>query len=85
MSLSNLQKKKKSVLDHADKTLLPFSDTGSGVPLFSCTTVTSIPVGIASTSISLVFLIDNEIVKMFLKTMVRKKINKEELFDQYQK
>ena len=41
------------------------------------TNVVDIPVGIASASISLMFLISNEIVKMFLKTLGRIKINTE--------
>ena len=62
-----------TVLDYADKTFLPFSDIGSDVSLFSCTTVTSTPAGKVSASISLVFLVSSRIVKMFLKIMVRKK------------
>ena len=40
---------------------------------FSFTTVIGTLVGVASASIGLVFLITNGIVKIFLKTMVKKK------------
>ena len=62
-----------TVLDYTDKTLLVLSGTGSGVSLFSFTAVIGMSVGIASTSISLVFFVTNGIVKMFLKAMGRKK------------
>ena len=57
--------------------------TGSGVSLFSFTTVIGTPVGIVSVSLSLVFLITNGIVNMFLKTMGNKKnkhIRKKKLY-----
>ena len=46
---------------------------GSAVSLFSFSTVISALVGIASVSISLMFLVSNEIVKIFLKIKGRKK------------
>ena len=41
------------------------------------TTAICTPVGIASVSISTVFLISNGVIKIFLKTMRKKKINTE--------
>ena len=46
------------------------------VPLFSFNAVTSTPVEIVSSSINLLFLISNGIIKMFLKTMEYKKHKK---------
>ena len=68
--------------DYAGKTLLVSLAASSGVYLCSFTTVIGIPVGITRASISLVFLISNGIVRMFLKTMVRKKLSKERLLHQ---
>ena len=51
------------------------SGVSSRIFLFPFTTVIGAPVGIASTSISPVFLISSGIFKMFLKTMGRKEIN----------
>ena len=51
----------------------------SGVSPCSFTTIIGTPVGIASAGISLVFLISNGIVKIFLKTMGKKKVNTERL------
>ena len=61
-----------TVRDYTDNTLLVLSGTASGVSLLSFTTIIAMPVGIASTSISLVFLIINGIVKIFLKQWERK-------------
>ena len=58
-----------TVLNYADKSLLVFSGTGIIISLFSFTTITDISVGISSASISLVFLVTNGFVKLFLKTM----------------
>lgn len=69
-----------TVLDHADAILLVLSGTGIFVSVFSCTTVIGVPVGIASAGISLVFLVTNENVRMFLKTMVKKKETKKNCF-----
>ena len=66
-------------LDYADKTLIVLPGTSSGVSLCSFTSATSTPVRITSANISLVFLISNGIVKIFLKTMGRKRINLERL------
>ena len=62
-----------TAIDYADKSLLVLSGTSSGVFLCSFSTVIGMPVRIASASISLMFLISNAIVKMFLKTMGKKK------------
>ena len=58
-----------TVLNYADNSVLVFSGTGIIIYLFSFTTITDIPVGISSASISLVFLVTNGFVKLFLKTM----------------
>ena len=68
--------------DYAGTTLLVSLVASSGVSLCSFTTVIGTPVGITSDNISLVFLISNRIVTMFLKTMVRKKLSKERLLHQ---
>ena len=52
-------------LDYAGKALLVLSDAGSGVSLLSFTTIIGTPVGIASTSISVVFLVTNGMSKCF--------------------
>ena len=62
-----------TALDFVEKALVLLSGAGSGVSLFSCTTAIGTLVGVASASVSLVFLISNGIVKMFLKTMGRNK------------
>ena len=59
--------------NYAQKTVFILSGAGSGVSYFSFTAVFGTPIGIANAGISLVFLIINRIVKMFLKTMGRKK------------
>ena len=69
-----------TVPDYADKTLLVLSSASSGVSLCPLFTVIGTPVEIVSASISLVFLVNNGTVKMFLKTMVMKKINIDRLF-----
>ena len=51
------------------------SGVSSRIFLFLFTTVIGAPVGIASASISPVFLISSGVFKMFLKTMGRKEIN----------
>ena len=58
-----------SALDYGDKTLLVLAADSGGVSLCSFATVNDTSTGIVSASISLAFLISNEIVKMFLKTM----------------
>ena len=65
-------------LKYTDKTLLVLSDTSGAVSLFLFNAVIGTPVGIESASISLVFLINNAIVKMLLKT--KKKSEYEEWF-----
>lgn len=61
-----------TVVNYTDKILLVLPGASSGVFLFSSNPVIGTPVGIASTSISLVFLIGNRVVKMFLKIIGRK-------------
>ena len=72
-----------TALDYLDKTMFLFffflSGAGSGASLFSFDTVIGTLVSIASASISLLFLINNGIVKFILKTMERKKTNIERL------
>ena len=63
-----------TALDYAGKTLLLLSVASSGVFLHLFTTITGTPVGNKAASISLVFLISNEVIKMFLKTMNISKI-----------
>ena len=60
-------------IDYAYETLLVLSGAISSVSLCSFTTIIDAPIGIASASISTVFLISIEIVKMFLKTIGREK------------
>ena len=68
-------------LDYADMTLVVLSGASSDVSLCSFTTVFDTSVGLASelTIISPVFLLSNEIVKMFLETMGKKE-NKNQNF-----
>lgn len=71
-----------TALDYLDKTMFLFfflSGAGSGASLFSFDTAIGTLVSIASASISLLFLINNGIVKFILKTMERKKTNIERL------
>ena len=58
------------------------SGASSGVSLCSFTTIIDAPVGkaSASASVSIVFLVSNENVKMFLKTMGRKKQTQKNCF-----
>ena len=60
-------------IDYAYETLLVLSGAISSVSLCSFTIIIDAPVRIASASISIVFLISIEIVKMFLKTIGREK------------
>ena len=68
--MSKALKKYTIALVYADNTLFVLLGRSSGVFICSFTTVTEM---IASVSINLVFLISNNIVKIFLKTMRRKK------------
>ena len=70
---NTLINKYSTALDYADKTLMVLSGATSGVSLCLFTTIIGTPVGITSASISLVFLIGNGIVRMYLKTMRRQK------------
>ena len=60
-------------LDYTYNTFLVLPGTSSGVFLCSFTTIIDASVGIASASISVVFLVSNGIVEMFLKSMGKKK------------
>ena len=60
---------------YADKYFFVLSGASCVISPCSFTTVISKPVGVASASFSLVFLINNGIIKMFLKTMGKKKIS----------
>ena len=62
-----------TALDYAGKTLMVLSGATSGVSLCLFTTIIGTSFGITSASISLVFLISNGIVRMYLKTMRRQK------------
>ena len=62
-----------TTLDYAYKTLLVSVGASSDVSLSTFTTVIGTLVAIASASINLVYLVSNGIVKMSLKTVVRKK------------
>ena len=62
-----------TTLDYAYKTLLVSVGASSDVSLSTFTTVIGTLVAIASASINLVYLVSNGIVKMSLKTEVRKK------------
>ena len=71
-----------TALDFASKTLLVFLFAGlasSDVSLFSFTTVISALVGIASFSISLMFLVSSEIVKNIFGKKRKEKISTEKL------
>ena len=71
--MSNTLNKYITSLEYVGKTLVVLSDTCSDVSLFSFTAAIGTLVGVASTSISLVFLVSNGIIKIFLKTMGMKK------------
>ena len=75
--MSKILTKNITVFDYADKTQLFLLGTGSGVSLFSFIAVIGTPGEIVRSSISQVFLVTNGTVKMFLKTMGKKKINTE--------
>ena len=53
--------------------LTMLTGVSSSVSPYLLTTVIGAPVGITSSGISLVFLISNEIIKMFLKAIEKKK------------
>ena len=59
--------------DYFDKSLIALSVTTSSLFIASFATVIGAPVGIASASFSLVFLISTRIVKKLLKTMQNQK------------
>ena len=60
--------------------LTMLTGVSSSVSPYLLTTVIGAPVGITSSGISLVFLISNEIIKMFLKAMEKKKKSMKRLF-----
>ena len=64
-----------TVSDYTDKTLLVLSGVSSGVSLCLFTNVIDTFVGIANGSISLLFFLTNEIVKMFSETIGRENAN----------
>ena len=47
--------------------MLAFSGTGNNISLFSFNTIIGAPIWISSASISIVFLVTNGILKIFLK------------------
>ena len=59
--------------DYANRILFVLSGESSGVSLYSLTTASLTPIGVASASISLLFLTSNGIVKMLFKAMRKKK------------
>ena len=59
--------------------LTMLTGVSSSVSPYLLTTVIGAPVGITSSGISLVFLISNEIIKMFLKAMEKKKKKHEKI------
>ena len=59
--------------DYANRILFVLSGESSGVSLYSLTTANLTPIGVASASISLLFLTSNGIVKMLFKAMRKKK------------
>ena len=63
--------------DYANRILFVLSGKSSRVSLYSFTTANGTPIGVASASISLLFLTSNGIFKMLFKAMTKKK-NKSE-------
>ena len=64
--------------DYANRILFVLSGKSSRVSLYSFTTANGTPIGVASASISLLFLTSNGIFKMLFKAMTKKKKNKSE-------
>ena len=69
-----------AVLVYIENTLLALSNAISGVSLFFSTAVFGTPLGIASNSIILVFIVTNGFVRMFLETMGREKYTQKYCF-----
>ena len=59
--------------DYANRILFVLSGKSSRVSLYSFTTANGTPIGVASASISLLFLTSNGIFKMLFKAMTKKK------------
>ena len=68
-----------TTVDYEAKTLLVLSVANSGISRGSFATLIGTPVGIASASIDLVFLISSEKVRMILKQWKGKQINRAKL------
>ena len=77
--MSKILNKYITAVHYVEKTLLVLSGESSDVSFSSFATVIGTAAGIASASISLVFLISNGIVKMFLKKTRTKKIKTKRL------
>ena len=69
-----------TALHYVDKILLVLSDARSGVSICLFAIVIFAHVGIASASITLVFLVSDVILKNILKTMETNKTNKNKNF-----
>ena len=74
--MSNTLNKHITALDNAGKTWLILLGLGVSVSLFSFTSIIGTPAGIASAIIGLVFLLTNRIIKLFPKTIGKKKTQK---------
>ena len=64
--------------DYCDKSLIVLSETSGSISIASFATVTGIPIGIASTSLSLTFSLCKGLVKKLLKVncyLARSKLN----------
>ena len=64
-----------AAFDYFDKTLIVLSATSGGISIISFTSVIGVPVGIASASFSLIFLLATGIMKKLLKITRNKKRN----------
>ena len=62
-----------AVLDYIDKTLIVSSATSVGINIISFASVTGFPVGTASASFSLLFLLTTGVIKKLLKIIRNKK------------
>lgn len=66
--------------DYANRILFVLSGESSGVSLYSFTTANGTPIGVASASISLLFLTSNGIVKMLFKAIRKKNKSEKKCF-----
>ena len=62
-----------AAFDYFDKTLIALSTTSGGISIISFTSVIGVPVGIASSSFSLIFSLATGIIKRLLKITRNKK------------